>query len=89
MCLKYYLFNYPSFLNTNQFRVIVTENNIENTTTYGLLLSEKTHTIIPENNWYNNLDVYNVVEKKNALSIILNREFVLLIVCELFCTLSH
>lgn len=49
MSLKYYLFNYPPFLNTNQFRVI-TENNIGNTTPYGLLLSGEKNTTPPENN---------------------------------------
>lgn len=37
MSLKYYLFNCQPFLDTNQFRVMVTENNIEITTPYGLL----------------------------------------------------
>lgn len=35
------LFNYPSFLNTDQFKGMVVENNIENTAPYELPLNEK------------------------------------------------
>lgn len=44
---------------------------------------------ISKNNCWNNLDDCILGEKKNALSIILNRELVLKIVCELFYNLSH
>lgn len=83
------LFNYPSFLNTDQFKGMVVENNIENTAPYELSLNEKKkEEPIPESNWYN-LDDCILMEKKKALSIVLNRELVLNTVCELLCTWSH